>query len=84
MLCILFKLRTSTHFRGNAVSHAGENSDGRLTYAFSKKWNNLKVALALHFAYCNFCRVHKTLRVAPAMEAGIADHVWELAELIAV
>jgi IS1 family transposase/transposase-like protein len=54
----------------------------RLTYAFSKKWENLKSALALHFAYYNFCRVHSSLRVTPAMEAGIADHVWTMEELI--
>jgi len=54
----------------------------RLTYAFSKKWENLQAALALHFAYYNFCRIHGKLRVTPAMEAGIADHVWGLDELI--
>jgi len=54
----------------------------RLTYALSKKWDNLKSALALHFAYYNFCRVHCSLRVTPAMEAGIADHIWGLEELI--
>jgi IS1 family transposase/transposase-like protein len=54
----------------------------RLTNAFSKKLENLKAACALHFAYYNFCRVHKTLRVTPAMEAGITDHVWSLAELL--
>ena len=54
----------------------------RLTYAFSKKWDNLKAALALHFAYYNFCRVHSSLRVTPAMEAGITDRVWGLEELI--
>ena len=55
----------------------------RLTNGFSKKWENLKAALALYFAYYNFCRVHKTLRVTPAMEQGIADHVWSLGELLA-
>src|SRR5207247_3862813 len=45
----------------------------RLTYAFSKKWENLNAALALHFAYYNFCRIHRTIRVTPAMEAGITD-----------
>jgi hypothetical protein len=55
----------------------------RLTYAFSKKWGNLGAALALHFAYYNFCRIHRTIRVTPAMEAGITDHVWTLAELLA-
>lgn len=55
----------------------------RLTNAFSKKWENLKAALALHFAYYNFCRRHSTLRMTPAMAAGITDHVWELQELLA-
>src|SRR5262249_51829323 len=50
----------------------------RLTNAFSKKWENLKLALALHFAYYNFCRVHQTIRCTPAMDAGITDHVWGL------
>ncbi len=54
----------------------------RLTNAFSKKWENLKAALALHFAYYNFCRIHKTLRCTPAMEAGITNHVWEIKELL--
>lgn len=54
----------------------------RLTYAFSKKWENLKAALALYFAHYNFCRMHGSLRVTPTMEAGIADHVWELEKLI--
>lgn len=54
----------------------------RLTNAFSKKWFNLRAAYALQFAYYNFCRVHKTLRVTPAMEAGLTDHVWTLEELI--
>jgi transposase-like protein/IS1 family transposase len=55
----------------------------RLTNAFSKKWENLWAALCLHFAYYNFCRIHRTIRVTPAMEAGIADHVWEISELLA-
>jgi IS1 family transposase len=54
----------------------------RLTNAFSKKLVNLKAACALHFAYYNFCRVHQTLRVTPAMEAGLTDHVWTIAELL--
>jgi len=43
---------------------------------------NLMAQIALHFAHCNFVRVHSTLRVAPAMDAGLADHVWTLAELL--
>jgi hypothetical protein len=42
----------------------------------------MKAALALHFAHYNFCRVHQTLRVTPAMEAGIAQHVWSIEELV--
>jgi transposase-like protein/IS1 family transposase len=51
----------------------------RLTNAFSKKWENLWAALCLHFAWYNFCRVHRSLRVTPAMEAGISDRVWDVA-----
>jgi hypothetical protein len=53
----------------------------RLTNGFSKKVENLEHAVALHFMYYNFGRIHKTLRVTPAMEAGIADHVWTLEEI---
>jgi transposase-like protein/IS1 family transposase len=55
----------------------------RLTNAFSKKWENLSHAYAIQFAYYNFCRVHATIRVTPAMEAGITDHIWSLSELLA-
>jgi hypothetical protein len=54
----------------------------RLTNAFSKKLDNHKAACALHFAYYNFCRIHTSLRVTPAMEAGSADHAWNLRELL--
>jgi IS1 family transposase len=54
----------------------------RLTNAFSKKVENHAHALALYFMYYNFCRVHQSLRVTPAMEAGISDHVWELREIV--
>ena len=54
----------------------------RLTNAFSKKLDDLKAACALHFAYYNFCRIHKSLRVTPAMEAGLTDHIWTLRELL--
>jgi IS1 family transposase len=56
----------------------------RLTNAFSKKVENHMAAVALHFAYYNFCRVHQTLRVTPAMEAGISSHVWSIAEIVAL
>ncbi len=54
----------------------------RLTYAFSKKWENLESALALHFAHYNYCRPHGSLKVTPAMESGLSDHVWSLDELL--
>lgn len=54
----------------------------RLTNAFSKKLENLKAAIALHFAHYNFVRIHQTLRVTPALAAGITDHAWELGELL--
>lgn len=54
----------------------------RLTNAFSKKLENLKAAIALHFAHYNFMRVHQTLKVTPAMEAGITDHIWGWRELL--
>lgn len=54
----------------------------RLTNGFSKKIENHGHAVALHFMHYNFCRVHKTPRVTPAMEAGIANHVWTMEELI--
>jgi IS1 family transposase len=56
----------------------------RLTNAFSKKVENHEHALALYFMFYNFCRVHQTLRVTPAMEAGVSDHVWELREIVAL
>lgn len=56
----------------------------RLTNAFSKKLDNLKHAVALHFMHYNYCRVHSTLRVTPAMEAGLAAHVWTLEELLGI
>jgi IS1 family transposase len=56
----------------------------RLTNAFSKKVENLEHAVALHFMNYNFCRIHGSLRVTPAMEAGVADHVWSLEEVVAL
>jgi hypothetical protein len=54
----------------------------RLTNLFFKKWENLQAAYALHFAYYNFCRVHSTLKITPAMAAGLTDHAWSIAELL--
>jgi IS1 family transposase len=54
----------------------------RLTNAYSKKLENLKAAVTLYFAWYNFVRVHQTHRLTPAMEAGLTDHVWTIAELL--
>jgi transposase-like protein/IS1 family transposase len=54
----------------------------RLTNAFSKKLENHRAAMALHFAYYNFCRIHSSIRITPAMQGGVTDHVWDLAELL--
>lgn len=56
----------------------------RLTNGFSKKVENHEHAVALHYMHYNFCRIHQSLRVTPAMEAGITDHVWSLEEVIAL
>lgn len=56
----------------------------RLTNGFSKKLENHGYAVALHFMHYNFCRIHKTLKVTPAMEAGLTDHVWSIEELCAL
>jgi hypothetical protein len=56
----------------------------RLTNAFSKKVENHYWAIALHYMHYNFARIHQTLRVTPAMEAGITDHVWSIEEMVAL
>ncbi|MBS0472888.1 MAG: hypothetical protein JSR60_17585 [Proteobacteria bacterium] len=53
-----------------------------LTNGFSKKLDNLKAAVALHFAHYNMVRTHRTLRVTPAMAAGVSDRLWTLTELV--
>lgn len=56
----------------------------RLTNAFSKKVENLGHAVALHFMFYNYARIHQSLRVTPAMEAGLTNHVWGLEEIAAL
>jgi hypothetical protein len=56
----------------------------RLTNAFSKKVENHEAAVALHFLHYNFARVHQSLRVTPAMEAGITDHVWAIEDIVSL
>ena len=56
----------------------------RLTNAFSKKIENQAHAVALHFMFYNFARIHQTLRVTPAMQAGVANHVWSIEEIVSL
>ncbi len=56
----------------------------RLTNGFSKKLANLKAAITVFVAWYNFCRVHQTLRVTPAMEAALTDHIWTVRERLIV
>jgi len=72
---------TSFAERQNLSMRMGIRRFTRLTNAFSKKVENHAAAVALWFAYYNFCRIHQTLRVTPAMKAGITDHVWAIQEL---
>lgn len=77
------KVCTSHVERMNLNIRMANRRMGRLTNAFSKKWSNHNAALAVYFAYYNFCRVHLSLRMTPAMEAGITDHIWTMRELLA-
>lgn len=56
----------------------------RLTNGFSKKIENHMHAVALHFMYYNYCRIHQTLKVTPAMAAGLTDRLWDIADLVAL
>ncbi len=56
----------------------------RLTNAFSKKVENHAYAVALHFMYYNFVRIHQSLRVTPAMAAGVTDRLWEIDDLVRI
>ncbi len=78
------RICTSHVERANLSIRMGMRRMTRLTNGFSKKWANLEAAYALWFAYYNFCRRHQTLRVTPAMESGLTDHIWTLEELIGV
>jgi IS1 family transposase len=75
---------TSYVGRQNLTMRMGVRRFTRLTNAFSKKIENHAHMIGLHFLYYNFGRVHKTLRVTPAMEAGLANHVWEFEEIAAL
>ena len=76
-------ISTSFEERHNLTMRMQLRRFTRLTNAFSKKLDNLKASLALYFAHYNFMRIHRTLRMTPAMEAGITDHIWTWEEVLA-
>lgn len=77
-----FRVGTSHVERQNLTMRMQIRRLTRLTNAFSKKMENLRAAVSLHFAHYNMVRVHKSLRVTPAMEAGVTDRIWTLGELL--
>jgi transposase-like protein/IS1 family transposase len=79
----LKKISTSFVERLNLTARMHCRRLTRLTNAYSKSLRHLKAAIALLVAWYNFVRVHQTLRVTPAMQAGLTDHVWSINELLA-
>ena len=76
------RICTSHVERNNLTMRMQIRRLSRLTNAFSKKWANLQASLALYFGWYNFSRVHRSIRMTPAMEAGITDHIWRIEELL--
>jgi hypothetical protein len=77
------RICTSIVERSNLSMRTSIRRLTRLTNAFSKKFDNLRAALALYFAYYNFCRIHSSIRCTPAMESGLTQHVWSLRDVLA-
>jgi IS1 family transposase len=78
------KISTSYIERQNLTMRMHIRRLTRLTNAFSKKLENLRAAIALHFCWYNFVRVHETLRVTPAMQVELTDHVWSIGEMLEI
>ncbi|GMV99323.1 MAG: hypothetical protein AMXMBFR84_04620 [Candidatus Hydrogenedentota bacterium] len=76
------KVSTSFVERQNLTMRMSMRRFTRLTNAFSKKLENLQAAVGLHFAHYNFVRIHKTLRVTPAMAAGVSKELWTVRDLV--
>ena len=73
---------TSYVERNNLTMRMGMRRFTRLTNAFSKKIANLDHAVSLHFMHYNFVRIHQSLRVTPAMAAGVTDKLWEIEDIV--
>ena len=76
------KISTSYVERQNLTMRMSMRRFTRLTNGFSKKVENLAHAISLHFMYYNYARIHRSLRVSPAMEAGVSNHLWSLEEIV--
>lgn len=79
-----WKVSTSYVERQNLTMRMSLRRFTRLTNGFSKKVENLEHAVALHFMHYNFCRIHQSLRVTPAMEASVTDRLWEIEDILAL
>jgi IS1 family transposase len=77
-------ISTSFAERQNLTLRMSTRRFTRLTNAFSKKIENHALSVALHYMHYNFCRIHKTLRVTPAMAAGVTERLWEVADIVKV
>jgi hypothetical protein len=73
---------TASNSSDRSTLGPGENSIRRLWRVFSKKVGNHAHHIAPHYMFYNFCRIHLTLRVTPAMEGDISDHVWNIEEIL--
>ena len=76
------KISTSYVERQNLTMRMHMRRLTRLTLSFSKKLENLRCVLALHFVWYDFGRIHTMLRVTPAMEAGVTDHIWTMHDVL--
>jgi IS1 family transposase len=77
-------ISTSFIERQNLTLRMGNRRFTRLTNAFSKKLANHAHSVALHYMHYNFCRIHKTLRITPAIAAGVTDRVWDISDIVAL
>jgi len=77
-------ISTSYVERNNLTMRMNIRRFTRLTNAFSKKVENLVHAVALHFMYYNFCRIHKSLRITPAMAAGVTERLWDIEDIVSL
>lgn len=75
---------TSFAERQNLTLRMSSRRFTRLTNAFSKKVENHALSVALHYMNYNFCRIHKTLRITPAMAAGVTDRLWGIGDIVKV